>query len=355
MSRNKSEKTPGSENIFLKVIKGIGYITAVITLILGANQLFRLYSENAAKKAAAQEKLNVEKVQRAATDYRSAWSTLKQGLAADPTSKLLQNEQADLAMEWLRNIHMKASTDDSQQWSDIVDSLLPVLYRNATFATGVQKADLFAHIGWANYLKFRDGYFDIEIEKVFKESVACDSLNPYAHVMWGFWMLYPGSTSISHGNMQEANRHFQVALQAKRDREFVRRIQLSALFNVQSQQYEEEAIYAVNDMRKNNEAVSDQMRSRLLFIYTSPYPGELDTISKRIGTNDHLLTFRSLARETDKDKISIPLTIAQLEEMNKNYARAYATYDSLLLANKYYFSGKEIAEDGVKRLKKIIK
>ena len=51
-----------------------------------------------------------------------------------------------------------------------------------------------------------------------------DGSNVFAHVMLGNWLLQ------THGDVDEALRHFDVAMKMGKEREFVRQLQLGGLF-----------------------------------------------------------------------------------------------------------------------------
>jgi hypothetical protein len=55
---------------------------------------------------------------------------------------------------------------------------------------GREKADLHAHIGWANFLRYRDGRPKTDIGEEFDAAIREDNLN--GHVMRGFWNLWEG-------------------------------------------------------------------------------------------------------------------------------------------------------------------
>jgi len=67
--------------------------------------------------------------------------------------------------------------------------------------------------------------------------------------MWGFEILRKG------GSIADANRHFAIALESKRKREYVRHMQISALLWTQKPELESEAIRVANEMRIGGESM----------------------------------------------------------------------------------------------------
>ena len=135
-------------------------------------------------------------------------------------------------MTWLENIHARGN----ESFSDIVKRLEPTLTRGVAAAQSLSRqADLMAHIGWSQFLRFRDGSSQLDPTKAYAAAVKIDANNPYAQAMWGFWMLWnlspelPVTTIL--GTIEDAGRHFSLALTTGRQRAYVRDLQLAALMN----------------------------------------------------------------------------------------------------------------------------
>ncbi|SRR5216683_696919 len=115
---------------------------------------------NAISPEEIRNRLNAARLQSESGDYEGAWKIVKQAedLAAD--SPEIRQQQIQLAMLWLRNIRVTGKTTFAQ----VVDQLLPCLYEGLTQAKGAAAADIYAHIGWGNFLKFREGVRGLDIE-----------------------------------------------------------------------------------------------------------------------------------------------------------------------------------------------
>src|SRR5207248_938152 len=131
----------------------------------------------------------------------------------------LREAQEDLAMVWLENIRIS----EGQKFSDIVDKLVPIVTRGVESASGVRKADLLAYIGWAYFRKSRDDALKLDIDGKYREALRLDPDNPFAHAMWGHWLIVNGN------HIAEAQQHFAAALKSGRERKFVRELHLAAL------------------------------------------------------------------------------------------------------------------------------
>src|SRR5262249_2975011 len=137
----------------------------------------------------------------------------------------LREAQEDLAMVWVEDVRVP----QGKTFSDIVNPLVPVLTRGAAGASGVRKADLLAHLGWAYFLKARDVSLSLDeparlnMERHYREALEIDPGNPYAHVHWGYLIIW------AREEPNDAIRQFSAAVASGRALPYVRRVQLAAL------------------------------------------------------------------------------------------------------------------------------
>jgi hypothetical protein len=136
----------------------------------------------------------------------------------------LRHAREELAMAWLADVRKPAD----QKFSDIVDKLVPALEQGSLGAAATRKADLIAHIGWAYFLRGRDGVSAPDPQRQYDQALQLDPDNPYAHAFAGHWLMWNG------GDVAQATEHFAAGLKTKRANELVRRMQLSAYKNRQS-------------------------------------------------------------------------------------------------------------------------
>jgi hypothetical protein len=113
--------------------------------------------------------------------------------------------------------------------------------------------------------------------------------------MWGFEILAKSSS------IADANRHFAIALQSKRRREYVRHMQISALLWVRDPEQENEAIRVANEIRSKGETMPAGIPERsdtwrLWNIYYSRLINSDDKAQflSALSPADHLATFRWL-------------------------------------------------------------
>src|SRR5580700_1067657 len=185
----------------------VGSITAIFSLIAGIYAGWGFFSGQLEKRRAIQQLLAAEAVQLRGSDYQSAWKTLAQAATLDPNSEPVRQAQEDVAMQWLENIH--ASGD--QTFASIVEKLEPALTRGVASAKAPQRqADLMAHLGWSYFLRSREVPSSPDPEPAYRDAVLKDPANPYAHAMWGHWILW------NHQDFAKASEHFTAALAAPR-------------------------------------------------------------------------------------------------------------------------------------------
>lgn len=255
-----------------RVLKWAGSLTAILSLFFGLYQLATMISEGRERGRHVDEAIAVGKAQQAAGDFAAAWESFAVaqtnaeagGMLAKMAGKLDERQlavraaQEDDAMEWLRNIH--AGSDE--KFSDTVDKILPALVRGSASAQGARKADLLSHIGWAYFLKSRDGMNEAAPDRSYAAAIEADASNPYAHAFWGHWILW------NRGNVEDALKHFATAVAGEREKPYVRQIELAALENSRSTAADAEYLAVLAEMQSNGEPLPDRARSRVYSIYS---------------------------------------------------------------------------------------
>lgn len=286
------DKSP-AQSIGGKILKSIGVITAIISIVLGTRQIVNIIQDNAARKNKAAE-LKAGALQLASSGlYSKAWETMSQAVEVDPD---FREAQVELAMEWLR----EARTSPSQKertFTEIVDKLVPVLHRALDTTRKQYSATVRAHIGWATFLLFKDGNRSVRVDDHFRNALQMDSINLYAHAMYGFWMLYPGHDG---GSIEDANRHFVIALRNVQEKKYVRDLMFFAFRNMQRPEYQAQILKLVNEIRKNHETMERSQREKIVIEAYYMYRDEImEEVGKVMTAKDHLETFTYLTQDID--------------------------------------------------------
>lgn len=270
-------------------------------------------------------------LQQNAGDYAAAWDRYANGLAVCPSSRAVTEGQERLAMDWLDNIRV---TEGKETFTDIANKVQPALSRGAVSADDQRAANALAHLGWADFLRSRDGTGGLDPVRYYRQAVERDPQNPYAHAMWGHYIVQEG------GSAEEAMTHFSTALASGAQRPLARRLEIAAFMWRRDPDLQNEIIRVANDMRVHGEALPpgtkhDSLTWRIWDVYYERLINGDDkaTFLTALPPKDHLATFRWLFPEDaiPKDKRYLYLfMLAQLQEHSGDRADAVATYQSVL-------------------------
>jgi hypothetical protein len=333
---------------FTTVLKWVGSVTAILSLFFGVRQLVKIVSDRVEANRKIDALLKSEDVELKVRDYAAAWRSLEQASQIGPDSAKVHLAQENLAMAWLEDVHLR----EGEKWSDISEKVEPVLSRGVSSTKDSQRsADLLAHVGWAYFLRSRDGVFGLDPAGAYAKAAAQDKNNPYAEAMWGHWILW------NHGKLSEALQHFSSALASGRQRDFVRKLQFAALENCPNGGCDAEIIRVANEIRKENGKIDADTVHRIYSNYYgrvfSPNPSANQFLNA-IPPEEHLATFHWLFDGLDLDESESLLRsgyLASIEEAAGKREEALANYRGLR-AKVPMHSGplSDAIDGGIKRL-----
>jgi hypothetical protein len=249
------------------IAKWIGTAAAILSLGSAVYGVLHAQADMRERGRIVAEQLAAGQLEQAAGDYPAASASFqKAGDAAEADgviAKLLgglgkqretvRSAQEDLAMQWVRAAH----APEGHTFSETADRLVGILSIGANRSAGVRKADLLAHLGWAYFLKQRDGDSSMRPDSQYREALAADPANPYAHVFWGHYILW------NDGPLAEAREHFAAALASGRAHSTVREFQLAAVENSRTDAEEAEWWRVIDDMRKDGEPFNAHIIHRM--------------------------------------------------------------------------------------------
>ena len=265
-------------------------LAAIALTLIGAAGAW-WYRQDQVQKIALQRLFSEANVQQESGHYEQAWKLFEQARSLAPDHADVHKDQAKLAMTWLENARI---SDGKSSFSALVDQLLPTLSRCSISSDKVHAANCFAHMGWGDFLKSREGQARLNPGQFYQRALALDPENAYAHVMWGFHILQ------SRGSVEEAKGHFERALASGKERPYVRKMQLAAFLYYSDENLEDEAIRVVNEMRLKGETLPPGDRdysirwSKLWSIYFSRmlYGKQQPAFFSALSPSDHLATFQ---------------------------------------------------------------
>ncbi|MFL5494808.1 MAG: hypothetical protein ACJ8DC_10545 [Gemmatimonadales bacterium] len=325
--RASVRETPQSMGKPATLLKWVGGTTAVLSLVFGLRQLAGLISDARERRHHVAELIATGRLQQDARDYESAWKSLGKAAELGASEPSVRTAQEDLAMAWLDNIR---GDQGPTPFIAIVDMLGPVMSRGAVSAEGSRKADLLAHLGWADFLRWRDGQRGLDPAGRYRLALAADSQDVYAHAMLAHWMLWNG------GAVEEANQHFARALRSGRERPYVRRLQLAALANRSDGPGEAEMIRVANDMRKSNDSMGPHDRDRMWDSYYTRFVASAGAASTEqvaaAPPAEQLATYRWVFANSgyvESKGFLYQYILARLQDAAGQDADALATYRSV--------------------------
>ena len=186
--------------------------------------------------------------QRRRNQFVEALATLARAREMAPSSALVRTAQEDAAMEWIRNVRVEG---DTPKFADAMAPALSVIDASLPSATGVRRADLLAHTGWATFLLWRDGDRSLDPATPYREALSIDPGNPFANAMLAHWTLFR-----DHEAVAEAVKLFDTATRAGRELDSVRTLQWAAYSNSNNPAADAERVRLANAMRKAGERIN---------------------------------------------------------------------------------------------------
>ena len=295
-----------------------------------------------------------DRVAQAVGRCQATWQARARTLPAEPGTVQTLEAQSGCGMVLVAHAR---TTGNEAHFRNVVDPITPVLYQAIETAGGARAADLLAHLGWADFLRSRDGVSGLRPESFYRRAMEQDPDNPYANAMWGHWILW------QHGALAEAQAHFQRALASGREREYVRWLQIAALMLFSDAPLEFEAVRVANEMRGNGEPVPTNDAERLVWskywrLYYHYLLGgtQQEAFLTILPPAEHLATFRWLFPESQMppDKLHAwVLFLATFQERNGERLAArsnYAWLRAALLSQQASGRVLEQTEEGLRRL-----
>ena len=307
---------------WLRLVRRFALALGVLVLVGGGVGVWRAV-ENSRTCGQAQHLVEEAKLQQGAGDYAAAWDRYADGLALCPDSGAVLQGQERLAMDWLENIRV---TEGKQTFTDIANKVQPALSRAAVGKDDRRAADALAHLGWADFLRSRDGQGGLDPVRYYRQALQRDPENPYAHAFWGHYIL------TGDGGLQEAKAHFAKALDSHAQRPFLRGLQIAALTWRSSPERQNEVARVANEMRMQGEAL-DSVSGIWNVYYERLVSGrDRDDFLAALSPQDHVSTFQWLFPKyaQSSNRYAYLFMLAQLQEHAGDRAQALANYQALL-------------------------
>jgi hypothetical protein len=340
-SRSMTTSPPPAGTSGATSFRWVVVVVGLAVLIAGLDQASNVFADIRNREREVGELQALADRQQRDGDYPAAWTSLERASATAargsylvhlarptaPAQRAIRIAQEDLAMHWLE----RATASGGQTFAAVVDPLVPMVADGARTATGRRKADLLAHIGWAQFLKSRDGIREADPESFYRQALAIDATNPYAHVHWGHWLAW------NRRPLAEAIAQFDAALASGRARAYVRQIQLASLQLGATPAHDTAYVSAVADMIRNREPVDAAVRDAVFGIYGRAFDDDarFAQLIANVPPAAQIALVRALFFSVDFDAASAPLRnacLARLQAAAGDGAAALATWRSIAAA-----------------------
>ncbi|MEO8629160.1 MAG: toll/interleukin-1 receptor domain-containing protein [Betaproteobacteria bacterium] len=264
-----------------------------------------------------------------AGDYAAAWDRYEKAAPLCPSNRQVESAQQQLAMDWLENIH---ATEGKTTFTDIANKLQPTLAKAALAKDNSRAADALAHLGWADFLRAREGQPGLDPMRYYQQALQRDPANAYANAFSGHYIL------VTNGSLQTAKADFAEAVVADKPRPFVRRLEIGGLTWTHTPALEDEVVRVANDMRAKGESLPTTGKDALASPIWNVYYDRLvrgagrETFLAMLPPNDHLATFRAwfAAYDNSSNRYAYLLMLAQLQEHAGDRGAALTNYEAAL-------------------------
>jgi len=244
-----------NKSVNKRIMIWVGSITAILTLIFGLQQFYTQLTSKIKDSENVDTLLQASQVRIDAKDYPQAWEALEQADQYNVMEDEVESAKVRVAMLWLQNI---SASQNSGSFTDQVKRVIPVLNRAAIKSEGEYLADIYAHMGWADYLRQRDGNFGLNPDKYYAKALDVDNDNAYANAMLGHWLLSNNRARKPEKGWQ----YLQVAVNTGNHLDYIRHLQFTALKNHHFSNID--FLKLLHDMRVNGEAIEDDVVAHIL-------------------------------------------------------------------------------------------
>lgn len=332
-----------------KLLAWVGGLTAILTLFFSLRDFTGFFTSTSGRRQEVETLLATAALQKEHGQFAAAWNALAQADTMGQLGDKVTMAREDLAMRWLEDGH-GGGADNSL--SGLADLVSPVLAKGAATATGHRKADLLAHLGWAEFYHWRGGAREAHPEDYYRQSLGTDPANPYGHAMLAHWILW------NHQSLDSARSHFAAALISDSSRVFVRSLEIGGYSSLQSPAGNIELVRVVAEMQQRKEMVSEEARKALWDLHWSCFVttlAECDAAKLRGGISaaEHLATWEYAMNGSEfpaAKGVQYEFVEARLEEAAGDGGQAAARYHRIEPEAKAYDTRirQRIAE-GIKR------
>jgi tetratricopeptide (TPR) repeat protein len=316
------------------LIKWIGAITAVITLLTASIQVNKIVQNMLERNESVDELVRAADLLAESGDFAGALELIDQALELSPASRDARELQVTISMLRVRLVLFIPDVKNL----DFLDSLLPILRRGSVNKDPAIATDALAHLGWAYHLRGSKAHI---VDNYFARALNIDSENIFANAMWASFCLQRSSRGrpaacgeTSEEVVKKAKKHYQVALKSKQAKDYLKALIFRTLIDAPGTSLSEprlEAIWFADQMRKQNEKISDRLKFECLhyLIEFVAHEDGLKNLVQKIPPADLLKNLEWLSSNKDNNRIEYKVTMARLLELSGQTETALDKYRKL--------------------------
>jgi tetratricopeptide (TPR) repeat protein len=259
----------------------VGSTSALIGLFASIAGGLTWFIAHHKKQTERQSKMALAEAQARQGEYQASIKSYAEILSADALYRPALDQELNAAMRWAEDFHVltRADQNSAELAAPALDQIFAILNAGLIRSKGSEAADVQAHIGWAHWLNEHIAYRESGsvAEQNFRAALASDPQNVYANAMLGNWMLQ------KNRSLNEAIQHLNVAISTGKARPFVRSLQFDGLVNFDRKGARAEVIRTANDMRKNDEILNEEYKSRILSFCFSPVVTDHEELAESLS------------------------------------------------------------------------
>lgn len=324
----QQKQTPEKEFSLSNTLKWVGAISAIIGLITALSGVVGpvkgWWSQGRQSKALLANALRQEEL----GEYPAAFGTLSEILKNRPNNEPARRARLDVAMLWIEDVWMPRHSDEQFEKSahDMFTAVTPALQAALGSSKDYRAADVLAHLGWLNLLKWKVDSQQGIIDEHLRNALKIDPDNVFAHAMMGDLILE------TQGSLEEAKAHFAAALKTGKMKPFVRSCQLQGMIYNDSPGVPAELIRLANQMRKDGDPLGDGNKGRIRYLFASWDDSEMRDVYTALPPDEEWPTFVWLnqAGEHPSDESDFPKYVkAKIDQFNGKTSEALQEFRDL--------------------------
>jgi tetratricopeptide (TPR) repeat protein len=333
-----STQTPAPRNTTKKILAWVASVGAVLGLVTTIYHLYTPLRDQFTGSVETKAAIRQAQSQYEQADYSAAFEAYNEILEKHPRNKPAAEGRLQAAMARVRYFSITGAEDDKSVPARAgveLTALIQVLEPAAAEGKGPRASELTAHLGWAHFLRFRIAQSDTpeSAEPYLRKACALDSSNVYANEMLGNWLL-----QTHRGSVQEAAAHLRAGIDHSdtKNKPWARGFQLGALIYNDDPGAHRELARVANEMRKNGEALDNNLKHRVLGIFapTVTSLAELDEALTAAPLAEMWPTYQWLAdggdtADTEWKELEGQYNLARMEELSGQSQSALSRYEQI--------------------------